>query len=117
MAGDRMTAQRQDAERWRVVRELFEDCHAPGTRMSYGDVTLQKVQWFEDHTMWRVFINRQWADTLRIGQFRSARELNEYMIEVEEVEPDPYAVPSIRTASSYDPTSISKSSTSSSPER
>lgn len=93
-----MTAQRQDAERWRVVRELFEDCHAPGAGLSYDGVVVQKVEWCDEHTLWRVFVGEQWVDSIRVGRFRSARALYDHLTHLETVEVDPYAVPSVRTA-------------------
>ena len=88
-----MTGERQDAERWRVVRELFEDCHAPGAELSYDGVVVRKIEWCDEHTLWRVFVGEQWVDSIRVGRFRSALGLYEHMKMVEQTDPPENSVP------------------------
>ncbi len=83
-----MTARKDTRQRWAVVREIFEACHAPGSVVEYRAVRLEKPEWVcDDAPIWQVFdADGEYLDSLRIDAFRSARELQSYLDDMSERE-------------------------------
>ena len=84
-------------DRWETVRELFEECHDPGASVDLdGQTTLQKIDWKDtDHTLWRVYVDDQYATSIRISEFRDACQLQQRLDEIKEHSTDSYQVPHI----------------------